>query len=59
MSKQADFYTIRQPAELLDVPTCEVHGLLRKSRLKAHRQQETGRWLIDVHWCTAIYSELR
>src|SRR5215211_3870334 len=49
MSEQADFYTIRQAAELLDVPTCEVHRLLRKSRLKARRHEETGRWLIDVH----------
>jgi hypothetical protein len=49
MSEQADFYTIRQTAELLDVPTCEVHGLLRKSRLKAYRHEETGRWLIDAH----------
>jgi hypothetical protein len=49
MSEQAGFYTIRQTAELLDVPTCEVHGLLRKSSLKAHRHEETGRWLIDVH----------
>src|SRR5437660_1704007 len=48
MSEGTHFYTIRQAAQLLDLPTEKVHGLVRKGGLKASRDEGTGRWLIDV-----------
>jgi excisionase family DNA binding protein len=48
MSQKIDFYSVRQAAELLDVPTEKVHGLLRKGKLKARRDEGTGRWMIDI-----------
>jgi peptidoglycan/LPS O-acetylase OafA/YrhL len=47
MSAGDNFYTIQQSAELLDIPTEKVRGLARKGKLKAHRDEETGRWLLD------------
>src|SRR5919199_276647 len=46
MSTGNDFYTIRQSADLLDIPTEEVRGLARKGKLKARHDEETGRWLL-------------
>jgi hypothetical protein len=48
MIVRGDFYTIQQAAELLDMPTEKVHGLLRKGKLKGGRCEETGRWLLDI-----------
>jgi hypothetical protein len=48
MSEGDDFYTIWRAAELLDVPTEKVHGLVRKGKLKARRDEQTGRWLLDA-----------
>jgi peptidoglycan/LPS O-acetylase OafA/YrhL len=48
MSEEDDFYTIQRAAQLLDLPTEKVHGLVRKGKLKAHRDKGTGRWLLDV-----------
>src|SRR5215204_2525741 len=47
MSEQAGYYTIRQAAALLGIPTEKTHALLRKGKLKARRDEETGRWLLD------------
>jgi hypothetical protein len=47
-TKNPYFYTIQQAALLLDVTTKKVHGLLRKDKLKARRDEEMGRWLLDV-----------
>ena len=47
MSVGDNFYTIQRSAELLDMPTQKVRGLARKGKLKAHRDKETGRWLVD------------
>src|SRR5215207_5611013 len=47
MSAGDNFYTIQRSAELLDVPTEKVRGLMRQGKLKAHRDEETGRWLLD------------
>ena len=48
MSQKIDFYSVQQTAELLEVPTEDVHGLLRKGKLKARRDEGTGRWMIDI-----------
>ena len=56
MSEKSDFYTIQQAAELLDMPTEKVHGLLRKGKLKARCDEETGRWLLDVR---SVHGRLR
>src|SRR4051812_38912391 len=47
MSMGDNFYTIQRSAELLDMPTEKVRGLARKGKLKAHRDEQTGRWLLD------------
>lgn len=48
MTLKIYFYSVQQAAEVLDVPTEKVHGLLRKGKLKAHRDEETGAWMINV-----------
>ena len=48
MDQKIDFYSVQQAAELLDIPTEKVHGLLRKGKLNARRDENTGRWMIDV-----------
>ena len=48
MSVRGDFYTVKQAAQVLGMPTEKVRGLLRKGKLKAQRSEETGRWLLDV-----------
>ena len=58
MRQRTYFYTIQQAAQLLDISTEKVHGLLRKGKLKACRDEETGRWLIDVcsvHKCLEAF----
>ena len=47
ISEQADYYTIQQAAALLDMPTEKIRALVRKGKLKARRDEETGRWLLD------------
>src|SRR5919112_1582368 len=47
MSGGDNYYTIQRSAELLDIPTEKVRGLARKGKLKAHRDEETGRWLLE------------
>ena len=49
MSERDNSYTVQRSAELLDIPTEQVRGLVRKGKLKARRDEETGRWLLDHH----------
>jgi Acyltransferase family len=49
MSERDNLYTVQRSAELLDMPTEMVRGLVRKGKLKARRDEETGRWLLDHH----------
>src|SRR5215211_7372547 len=49
MSQGNNLYTVQRSAELLDIPTEKVRGLVRKGKLKARRDEETGRWLLDHH----------
>ena len=47
ISERADYYTIGQAATLLDMPTEKLRALVSKGKLKARRDEETGRWLLD------------
>ena len=47
MSEQAHYYTIRQAAELLNIPTEKIHALRKKGELKARREEKSERWLLD------------
>jgi hypothetical protein len=48
MSQQPNSYTIRQAAALLDVTTEKIHALVRKGKLNARRDEETGRWILEA-----------
>lgn len=49
MSDGDSFYTTRQTAEVLRTSIQRVHKLIDEGELEAHRDEETGHWLINAH----------
>jgi excisionase family DNA binding protein len=56
MSEGENFYTILQAAELLGVPPKRIHELVDEGELEAHRDEESGHWLINTR---AVHARLK
>lgn len=48
MSEGENLYTVPQAAEILGVPPKRIHELVDEGELEAHRDEESGYWLVDA-----------